>query len=314
MKSFFVTLTVRGIMTVMAGVMLVGSLDCCGVMAADPKPTTADLPYGPHSNQLVDLYIPTTGTGPYPVLVWFGGIWKPGKHAAQLGYFLPAECAVVAVQTRTMSEAVEHKEPIPVSYVLDDACRAVQFVRLNATKWNLNPDRIAVGGGSQGALPALYLGCSGDRANPQSNDPVERMSTRVACVAAYRSQPSIDPKRMQDWVPGVKWGAPALGCSFDESLQRREELLPIINRWSPDALLQKEAAPIYFENNWGLTKPESVQEMDYKVHSPAWSLGFQVLAHDAGVVCHVKYPDHPTPGYKDIWDFIRQELKSPVTN
>jgi acetyl esterase/lipase len=186
----------------------------------------------------------------------------------------------------------------------------VQFSRLNAAKYNLDPERIAVGGGSQGALPALYVVCAEDRADPKAKDLVERVSTRVTCVAAYRSQPSIDPKRMQEWVPGVEWGAPALGCSFQESLKRREELLPIINKWSPDALLHKGTPPIYFENNWGLTKPESVGETDYKVHSPAWSLGFQKLADKAGVECHVKYPDHPTEKYEDIWDFVVKELKA----
>ena len=115
---------------------------------------------------------------------------------------------------------------------------------------------------------------------------------------------------MQDWVPGVEWGAPAFGCSFPESLKRREELLPLIKEWSPDALLNPRSAPIYFENNWGLTKPETVQEMDYKVHAPQWGLGFQNLAREQGVVCYVKYPDHPSEKYRDMWEFLVEELKS----
>ena len=65
--------------------------------------------------------------------------------------------------------------------------------------------------------------------------------TPLAVARAYRSQPSIDPKRMQEWVPGVKWGAPALGCSFEESLKSRDKLLPVIEAWSPDYLLHKGA-------------------------------------------------------------------------
>jgi acetyl esterase/lipase len=279
--------------------------------AVDPKPSHADVSYGPHAHQLLDIYLPPTGDGPYPVLLWFGGIWKPAKHAAQLDRFGKAGVAVVAVQTRTMTDAVTDKATPPISYVALDACRAVQFVRHNSAKFKLDPERIAVGGGSQGALPALYVACAGERADPTAKDPVERVSTKVTCVAAYRSQPSIDPKRMQEWVPGVEWGAPALGMSFAESLRRREELLPLIEKWSPDALLHKGTPPIYFENNWGLTKPEQVTESDYKVHSPAWALGFQHLAEKAGVVCHVKYPDHPTEKYQDIWDFVVQELKAP---
>jgi BD-FAE len=280
------------------------------VGAADPAPTHADVSYGPGPHQLLDIYLPPKGVGPYPVVLWFGGIWKPAKHPARLEFFGKANCAVIAVQTRTMTDAMEDKVSAPISYVANDACRAVQFVRLHAARWDLDPRRIAVGGGSQGALPALYVACAGERADPQSSDPVERVSTGVRCAAAYRSQPSIDPRRMQEWVPGVRWGAPALGCSFEESLKRRDELLPIISRWSPDALLHPGTPPLYFENEWGLTRPETVTEANYTVHSPAWAVGFQELARKAGVVCHVKYPGHPTEKYQDIWDFVVQELKA----
>jgi acetyl esterase/lipase len=174
--------------------------------ALKPAPTHADVSYGPHRHQRLDVYLPPKGEGPYPVVLWFGGIWKPAKHPARPEFFWAAQCAVVAVQTRTMNDAVADKVAVPISYVASDACRAVQFVRLNAGKWKLDPGRIAVGGGSQGALPALYVACAGERADSRSSDPVQRVSTKVRCAAAYRSQPSIDPKRMQEWVPGVEWG------------------------------------------------------------------------------------------------------------
>ncbi len=283
-----------------------------GLLAATPKavPTHADLSYGSSPHQLLDIYVPTNGTGSFLVLVWFGGLWEPSKHVPDLNRFLPKQIAVVGVETRTLTDGMKEQANPPVAYVMKDALRAVQFLRLHAAKWGLDPERIAVGGGSQGALPALYVGCAGERAEPSSPDAVERVSTKVRCVAAYRSQPSIDPQRMQAWVPGVKWGAPALGCSFEESLKRRAELLPHIQRWSPEALLHRDAAPIYFENNWGLTQPETVTEMDYKVHSPAWALGFQQIARQAGATCLVKYPDHPTEGYQDIWDFLVKQLKA----
>jgi acetyl esterase/lipase len=276
---------------------------------APPVPTHADVSYGAHPHQLMDVFLPAKGDGPFPVLVWYGGIWEASKHAPDLNHFHPHGVAVIAVETRTLTDATKDKSPEPVSYVMDDACRAVQFVRANAKQWHLDSQRIAVGGGSQGTLPALYVGCSADRANPGATDAIERESSRVICVAAYRSQPSIDPKHMQEWVPGVKWGAPSLGCDFDTSLKRRDELLPIIKRWSPDWLLHKGAAPIYFENEWGLTQPKDITEGNYTVHSPAWGLGFQKLAQQAGVQCYNKFPDHPTNGFNDIWDFIVKQLR-----
>jgi acetyl esterase/lipase len=273
-------------------------------------PTKADIPFGPHPHQLLDVYLPPKGDGPFPVVVWFGGLWAPSKNTPPLGNFFPAGCAAVSVQVRVMGDAINDKLSPPISVCLVDARRAVQFVRLHAAEWNINPQRIAVAGSSQGALPALYVGCAEERADPGSSDPVERVSTRVTCMAAHRSQPSIDPKRMQEWVPGVQWGAPAWGCSFEESLKKREELLPLISQWSPEALLNKDTPPIYFENKWGLTKPEDVGEMDYLVHSPAWALGFQKMAQDRGVTCYVEFPGHPSEKYADIWDFMVKQLGS----
>jgi hypothetical protein len=153
------------------------------------------------------------------------------------------------------------------------------------------------------------VACAGEKAQANSADPVERVSTKVTCAGAHRSQPSIDPRRMQGWVPEVEWGAPAFGCSFKESLKRRDELLPLIEQWSPENLLNKNCPPIYFENNWGLNQPDGVTKMDYLVHSPRWALGFQKIAQERGVICYVKYPNHPSEKFADIWDFLAKQGK-----
>ncbi len=279
---------------------LIAALALASVHAAEPpKPTHADVAYGAHVHQLIDIHLPPKGDGPFPVLMWYGGIWKASKHAVDVNRFFPHGIAVIAVEVRTMEDATADKVKEPISYVLEDALSAVKFVRENAAKYKLDPAHIALGGGSQGALPALYVGCVAPEL--------------VTCIAAYRCQPTIDPKRMQEWVPGVKWGAPALGCSFEDSLKRREELLPVIKKWSPDWLLHKNAAPMYFENEWGMTKPDEITQGNYDVHSPAWAIGFQKLALAAGATCHVKYPDHPTEGYDDIWNFIVKQLTAKTT-
>jgi acetyl esterase/lipase len=273
-----------------------------------PAATEADIPFGPHGHQLLDVYLPPRGDGPFPAVVWFGGLWAPSKGVPPIDRFFPAGCAAVSVQTRVMGDAIQDKIMPPISVCLLDARRAVQFVRLHAAQWNLDPQRLAVAGSSQGALPALYVGCAGERARAAAPDPVERVSTKVTCIGAHRTVPTIDPRRMQEWNPGVPWGVPAWGCSFAESLRRRDELLPLISQWSPDALLDKDTPPIYFDYNWGLVRPEGVGEMDYKVHSPRWALGFQALARERGVACYVKFPGHPSERYADVWDFLVKQL------
>lgn len=75
-------------------------------------------------------------------------------------------------------------------------------------------------------------------------------------------------------------------------------------------MLNQDTPPIYFENNWGLTRPDDVGEMDYLVHSPVWALGFQKLAQERGVTCYVKFPGHPSEKHSDIWDFLVKELQA----
>jgi acetyl esterase/lipase len=290
---------------------LVIAVASTGLFAAGkPAPNQADIPYGPHPHQVLDVYLPPNGAGPFPVVLWFGGLWAPSKGVPPIDKFFPAHCAAVSVEMRVLGDGIQEKIAPPISACLLDARRALQFVRLHASRWNLDPQRIAVAGSSQGSLPALYIACAGERAERGSADPVARVSTKVTCAGAHRSQPSIDPQRMQQWVPGVQWGVPAWGCSFAESLKKREDLLPIISQWTPEALLSKDTPPIYFEYNWGLAKPEGVEKMDYLVHSPAWSLGFQKVAREHGATCYVKFPEHPSEKYADIWDFLVQQLGS----
>jgi hypothetical protein len=273
-----------------------------------PTPTKPDVPYGAEPHQSMDIFVPPDGTGPFPAILFYGGIWKSSKGVPDLHRFFPAHCAVIGVETRGMDDAAREKISPPISVVLLDARRALQFVRLHAAEWNLDPRRIAVAGGSQAGIPALYVACEGEQANSQSSDPVERVSTKVVCAGSYRGPGSIDPKRLLEWDPGDAWGAPSLGCSFADSLKDRERLLPLIDLWSPDALLTRDAPPIYIEYDWGLTKPADITDDNYRIHSPLLALGFQKLARERGATCYVRFPGHDSEKYKSVWDFLLQQL------
>lgn len=52
--------------------------------SAIPRATDRRYRYGPHPNQWVDLYLPTSGTKPYPVVVTIhGGGWQVGTDARE---------------------------------------------------------------------------------------------------------------------------------------------------------------------------------------------------------------------------------------
>ena len=63
-----------------------------------------------------------------------------------------------------------------------------------AEKWNIDPTRVASTGGSAGAGTSLWLAFHDDLADPKSDDPVARQSTRLTCVAVDNGQSSYDPR------------------------------------------------------------------------------------------------------------------------
>ena len=273
-----------------------------------PVPSHADVAYGPFPHQLLDVYLPT-GAGPFPVLVWYGGIWKPSKHAPDLHMFFPHQCAVIAVQTRSMEDAVKDKANPPISYVLSDARRALKYIHLHAKEWQLDPQRIATGGGSQATIPSFFAACTAGTADANASDPVDREIVNVVAIGFWRGPGSIDPHRLQEWNPGVEWGAPAWGCTVAESLKRYAELRPVMARWSPEYFVTKATPPMYIQNDWGMTKPADITAANYNVHSPLWGVGLKKYVESFGVTCYQKYPGLESEQYKDMWDFLIQRLQ-----
>lgn len=66
---------------------------------------------------------------------------------------------------------------------LADGERAVRMVRSKAKEWQLDPGRIGIQGYSAGANLCLNLEANFDEGNPESSDPIERLSSRPDFVA-----------------------------------------------------------------------------------------------------------------------------------
>ena len=88
--------------------------------------------------------------------------------------------------------AVRHgsspKFNVPEAYA--DVTRAVRFVRLHASTFGVDPDRLGVYGGSAGGHLSLMLGLASDEGDPDATDEVLRTSSRVAAVVA--NYPPVD--------------------------------------------------------------------------------------------------------------------------
>lgn len=146
--------------------------------------TLIDVTYGTPGGVPIqlDAYL-VQSEKPSPVLIFIhGGGWRHGSKRGLPGFLkkplFEAGVSIVSINYRLTSVA-----PHPAQ--VDDCTRAVQFVRSKAKEWNINPERIALMGASAGGHLSLWVGLHDDRKNPDSPDPVERLSTRVSCIVNY---------------------------------------------------------------------------------------------------------------------------------
>ncbi len=72
-----------------------------------------------------------------------------------------------------------------ISEAVSDVRRSVRFIRMNAEQFKIDPNRIGVYGMSAGGHLSLMLGTTSDDGDPNSKDPVEKVSDRVNAVVAY---------------------------------------------------------------------------------------------------------------------------------
>jgi acetyl esterase/lipase len=286
-------------------------------VSAQQKPTEANVPYGKHPKQVVDFYKAESAT-PTPVLVNIhGGGWQGGsKDRVNVAPYLTSGISVVSVEYRFIAEATKDGVEPPVKGPLHDAARAIQFIRTKAKEWNLDKQRLAATGGSAGACSSLWLAFHDDLAEPNSDDPVARESTRLLCAAVSGAQTSLDPQQMKEWTPNSRYGGHAFGFAadaekklsqFDVFLAGREKILPWIKEYSPYELVTSDDPPIGLY--YGVA-PAMGKEQKDPTHSANFGVGLQEKCKAAGVECHLVYPGAPDVKHPAIAEFLISRLKA----
>ncbi len=118
-----------------------------------------DIPYARLSPaQKLDIYLPDTGEGPFPVVLLihggaFMGCDKADLHIVPALEGLKRGYAVVSINYRMSGEA---KFPA----LVQDAKAAVRWIYANARKYKFDAQKIGVWGGSAGGYLASMLGVS----------------------------------------------------------------------------------------------------------------------------------------------------------
>lgn len=280
-------------------------------LPSDPNPTLADVSYGPHKKQVLDFW-KVESANPTPLVFHIhGGAWVGGdkNHVAGLKQYLDAGISVVSIQYRFIAEATADKVVPPVKGPLDDAARALQFVRSKAAEWNIDKERIGGLGGSAGACSSLWLAFHPDMADPKSGDPIARESTRLWCVAVAVAQTTLDPQQMKEWIPNSDYGGHAFGFgNFAEFLAGREKILPWIDEYSPYALVTADDPPVYLYYG---EPPALGQKQKDPTHSTNFGVKLQEHCRLVGVECELRYPGAPDVKHDNPELYLIAKLKGP---
>jgi acetyl esterase/lipase len=136
-----------------------------------------DVSYGPDARNVMDFYLPESGPTPRPLVICIhGGGWAGGNKRvyAWLGEAL-ARRGFAAVSITYRFAPTWHA---PAQ--LDDVQRAVRWLRKNAARYGLDPQRFGALGGSAGGHLASYLALAETRDN--SDAALAGYSSRVQCV------------------------------------------------------------------------------------------------------------------------------------
>ena len=262
-------------------------------------PTHADVRYGEHERNVLDLYLPQPGPEsdtpgkPAPLVLYIhGGGFQGGDKRTlnpnEARAYLAQGWAVAAINYRLTNTA-----PAPAAYL--DCARALQFLRHNAKKWNLDPTLVASTGGSAGAGTSLWIAFHDDLADPDSDDPISRESTRLTCVVVSNGQSSYDPRfAEQIGLPRPNFERHSFFLPFyaitpdqidtPAAHRRYEEMAPItyLTKDDPPALLHYSFAneDVTNESNLGLV-----------VHHPKFGIALKERMDKLGIECVVQYRD-----------------------
>ena len=253
-------------------------------------PDLANVSYGPHERNVLDLWkAPSQRPTPLVIFIHGGGFRGGDKNNLNPGLLdlcLGAGMSVAAINYRLSQHA---SYPAP----MHDGARAVQFLRSRAREWNLDPKAFGATGGSAGAGISLWIGFHNDLAEPSSQDPVRRQSTRLSAMAVNGAQTSYDPRLIARLIGEAAAKHPALepfyGLKGPELATERayrifEDASPIthLTAGDPPAFL------FYVEPNADLP-PDA--KPGQGIHHPRFGALLKERMDKLGIPCIVRHRD-----------------------
>ncbi len=289
---------------------MIASVFCVAALAQPakgvPPITFENVSYGDHSNQIIDFWkADVEGAAPLVVFIHGGG-FRGGSHdkvsGAKIQRYLDAGIHHASVEYRFMKHA-----RLPAAH--EDSVRALQFLRSKAEEWGIDKGRIAAYGGSAGAQLVAYLAWGDELADPESEDPIARESSRLTAVAPIGGQSTMDLDWWVKHIPGYQRRYHNSGQAYEDlsSVERRA----LVNEMSIIRHISADDPPTFM--SYGMNPADSIptdpkRARGWSIHHVHFGIVMQEQLKRHGVEVHLKYPKATLP-FKDDVEFLIHHLK-----
>jgi acetyl esterase/lipase len=204
---------------------------------------TADLVYGRKFGMALtlDVFAPARANGAGILFLMSGG-WVSNQgpvNARSFDALLARGYTVFTVWHGSQPKYV-------VPEIMQDVHRAARFVRANARRFGIDPQRIGVTGTSSGGHLSLLLGLMGGPGPADAKDPIDRESSAVQAVACF-----CPPTDFANWTKAgddvliVNPMDPKYAGAWKPQGDTREGRVQLWREWSPIRFVKAGAPPIF---------------------------------------------------------------------
>jgi dipeptidyl aminopeptidase/acylaminoacyl peptidase len=139
--------------------------------------------------------------------------------------------------------------------IIADVHRAVRFIRYNAAKYNIEPNKLGITGASSGGLISLMMGTTGAEADLNAKDPVDRVPGNVQAVACFfpptdflnfgePGKVSMGTNKLSDFRAAFEFKAWNKEEKRFELITDHDKLLEIGRQISPIYHITAQSAPV----------------------------------------------------------------------
>ena len=251
------------------------------------QPTWSDVNYANNDGNIrhnLDIYLPDSGTSPFPVVVYIhGGGWQGGskENVGQISPIVDEGYALVSINYRLSAEAI-----FPAQ--INDCKAAIRWMRANATTYNLDASRIGVIGSSAGGHLVALLGTSGDITNHTVGDVTMDIEGDVGGNLTYSSRVQAvsdwfgptDFLKMNDFPGNIDHDAPDSPESkfIGGPIQDNPDKCALANSIT---YASKDDAPLLMIHGTAdMTVPYNQSELLYQALQPLFdSVGTEITLH-----------------------------------